>query len=65
MRTAKNAIEYGKQIGESLGALADCLVLGESWEFPSEELLHLLLPYCGRLELKHVLALACLKILEN
>ena len=27
---AKNAIEYGKQIGESLGALADCLVLGES-----------------------------------
>ena len=26
----KNAIEYGKQIGESLGALADCLVLGES-----------------------------------
>ena len=27
---AKNAIEYGKQIGESLGALTDCLVLGES-----------------------------------
>ena len=27
---AKNAIDYGKQIGESLGALADCLVLGES-----------------------------------
>ena len=27
---AKKAIEYGKQIGESLGALADCLVLGES-----------------------------------
>ncbi len=27
---AKKAIEYGRQIGESLGALTDCLVLGES-----------------------------------
>ena len=58
---AKNAIEYGKQIGESLGALADCLVLGESVPGGTTTALAVLRAF----GILHVLALVFLKILDS